>query len=120
MKGTTKDDLKTAAVKFDTEKPRVELLPKDVLLEVATILTFGAKKYSDWNWTLGFHWSRLYGAAERHMFAFEQGENLDPESGRPHLAHALCCLMFLLSHQLHDMGTDDRHVFATKPSVEVK
>jgi hypothetical protein len=28
----------------------------------------------------------------------KQGEQIDPESGKHHLAHALCCLMFLYEH----------------------
>jgi ribosomal protein L32 len=30
----------------------------------------------------------------------KEGEQVDPESGRYHLAHALCCLMFLYEHDM--------------------
>ncbi|WP_442880072.1 dATP/dGTP diphosphohydrolase domain-containing protein [Aurantimonas sp. A2-1-M11] len=52
-------------------------------------------------------WSRLRGALDRHMAAFDHGEDTDPETGLPHLAHAACCLTFLLSYQLRNVGEDD-------------
>lgn len=97
--------------KFDTEKVRVELLPPDALEEIARVLTFGAVKYAAGNWATGsgFKWTRLYGAMLRHVFAWARGEDLDPESGISHLAHAGCMLLFLLSHVLRRHGTDDRN-----------
>ncbi len=66
----------------------------------------------EWNWTKGFAWSRLSAAATRHLWAWENGADLDPESELPHLAHSICCLLFLLSHTLHALGEDDRHRFS--------
>lgn len=40
------------------------------------------------NWRLGYDWSLSYDALQRHLNAFWSGEDLDPESGLPHLAHA--------------------------------
>jgi hypothetical protein len=31
----------------------------------------------------------------RHLVAYQSGEEIDPESGKSHLAHAQCCLIFL-------------------------
>lgn len=85
------------ATKHDHDKPRMDLLDPYAVEQLALVLGFGAKKYSAWNWTRGFQYSRLVGAALRHIFAFMRGEDLDSESGLSHLAHAMCCLMFLLS-----------------------
>lgn len=95
--------------KFDTGKVRLDLLSVPALTAVAQVMTFGARKYGDNNWRGGMGWSRLVGAGMRHLFAFISGEDTDPESGLPHLAHALCCLMFLLEYQLTENGTDDRY-----------
>lgn len=95
--------------KDDTDKVRTELLPADALIEVAKVLTFGAKKYDPWNWKKGMNWSRLIGACFRHMFSWVTGEDKDPESGLSHLAHASCCVLFLLDYSLHSIGKDDRY-----------
>lgn len=96
------------AVKADAEKVRLELLPIRAITEVGKVLTFGGKKYGADNWRLGMQWRRLIGAAFRHLFAFARGEDRDPETGLPHLAHATCCLLFLLTYQLEGLGHDDR------------
>lgn len=97
------------AVKHDTGKVRLELLSVPAMEAIAEVMTFGAKKYAAHNWRKGFEWSRLFGAALRHLFAALRGEDKDPESGLPHLAHAGCCIMFLLEHYLCNLGTDDRY-----------
>jgi len=96
------------AIKHDDNKIRPELLPIPALEAVIRVFTFGAKKYGDFNWENGFKFSRLTGACFRHIFAWLKGENLDPESGESHLAHAACCLLMLISFQLKGTGTDDR------------
>lgn len=94
--------------KDDSGKNRVDLLPVDALEEVSKVLTFGARKYADRNWEKGMAWSRVYGACIRHLWAFWRGEETDPESGLSHLAHAMCCVMFLLSYRLRSTPGDDR------------
>jgi hypothetical protein len=95
--------------KHDQDKVRMELLPPVALEEIAKVLTHGGKKYDDHNWRKGFKYSRLIGAALRHVFAFARGENLDPETGLSHLAHAACCMMFLIDHMVLGYGQDDRY-----------
>lgn len=95
-------------IKHDGEKPRLDLLPFDAVTEIAKVMTFGAAKYSDRNWEKGFVWGRLLGAALRHLFAWARREAADPETGLSHLAHAGCCVLFLLAHELRGLGTDDR------------
>lgn len=102
------------ALKHDSEKVRMELLSVPALVEISRVMTFGAKKYADHNWRQGFAWSRLYGAALRHLSAHMNGENTDAESGLSHLAHAGCCIMFLIEHEARQLGTDDRYVGATE------
>lgn len=84
--------------KFDGDKPRWDLLPWDEVEEVVEILTFGAKKYEDDNWQHVFPRSRYIGAGMRHFVARIKGGRgaKDPESGKSHLAHSVCCLLFLM------------------------
>jgi hypothetical protein len=99
-----------SGVKHDQGKTRWDLLPFDAVDQVARVMTFGAEKYNDRNWERGMNWGRLIGAAFRHLAAFARGQNLDPETGLPHLAHAACCVLFLLTYQLRGTPGDDRAV----------
>ena len=68
------------------------------LNSVVSVLMFGAKKYGRDNWReVPDGERRYYAAAQRHMTAYQAGETYDKETGEPHLAHAMCCLIFLLA-----------------------
>lgn len=82
--------MKDGGVKHDDGKPRMDLLPMDALLEVAKIMTFGAKKYGDRNWEKGIDIQRFRAAGLRHDAAHEMGQEIDEESGMPHKAHKAC------------------------------
>lgn len=86
--------------KFDQDKPRMDLLPMDALLEIAKVLTFGAKKYGDRNWELGIDPQRLRAAQMRHDAATELGELTDAESGLSHAAHKATDALMELSLRL--------------------
>lgn len=90
------------------EKTRYDLVPMAAIGQIADVLTHGAAKYGANNWARGTEWSRYYAAAMRHLAAFWSGEDTDSESGLSHLAHAGCCLVFLLEYQRNGWGTDDR------------
>jgi len=88
-------------VKYDGDKPRWELLMEHLGPEVESVvrvLTHGAAKYpSDDNWKhVEPLRGRYLGALMRHVAAWAGGEVTDPESGEPHLAHAVCCALFLM------------------------
>ena len=97
-------------VKFDRGKPPISLVNREALEMEADVMAYGATKYARDNWRLGMGWSRLIDAAMRHIVAFGDGEDLDPETKLHHLAHARCCLAFLINYQCHGLGTDDRWV----------
>ncbi|MEW5250590.1 dATP/dGTP diphosphohydrolase domain-containing protein [Microbulbifer sp. 2201CG32-9] len=83
--------------KHDEGKPRWELLPWNGMEEVVQVLTYGAEKYAPDNWRqVPNYQSRYTAAALRHISAYMRGEEQDQETGRHHLAHATCCLLFLL------------------------
>lgn len=83
--------------KDDGGKTRYDLLPWAGLDLVAQVLTKGAAKYAPDNWRKveGWRW-RYFRAAVGHLIAWWSGEKLDSEWGLPHLAHAACCVLFLL------------------------
>lgn len=98
----------TEGHKFDEGKDPWDLLPWDAAREIVKVLLYGKQKYAARNWESGMHWSRPFAAAMRHLTAWHMGENKDPETGLSHLAHAGCCIMFLLAYELRGAGCDDR------------
>jgi hypothetical protein len=73
------------------------------------VLAYGAKKYAEHNYLKGMAWTRLIGAALRHCFSWLRGEDIDPESGLPHLSHALASIAMLIETIDRKKGTDDRY-----------
>jgi hypothetical protein len=103
----SKDEVKksqnatTGGRKFDGNKPQYGLLPPLALRATVDVLTFGAEKYEPDNWKFVPDSKRRYfDALQRHLWAYKDGEKIDPESNMHHLAHAMCCLMFLYEHDV--------------------
>jgi len=108
--------------KNDQGKLPWHLLAPDALDQIIWVLQHGASKYGERNWERGMHWSRPFSALMRHMWAWWGGETVDPETGISHLAHAGCCIMFLLAYEQRSIGSDDRPiknvVFAQAPVAD--
>jgi len=96
-------------IKYDDGKVRLELLSRHAIEKLGQVLTFGAKKYEDNNWRRGLLYTRVIGALLRHTFAYLSGETTDKESGLSHMAHAMCCAMFLLEYEVSHPELDDRY-----------
>lgn len=93
----TLEPVQLPGVKHDAGKSRLDLIPFRELLQVGDVLEYGARKYAPDNWKhVPEARQRYLGAALRHIAAHGTGEVLDPESGLPHLAHAITSLFFLL------------------------
>jgi len=89
----------TGGRKFDGSKLEYGLLPPLALKATVDILTFGAVKYERDNWKIVPDAKRRYfDALQRHLWAWKEGEYIDPESRKHHLAHAMACLMFVYEH----------------------
>jgi hypothetical protein len=88
-------------VKHDAQKRRFSLFPTKALYAVVDVLEYGARKYAEGNWRdVENARERYYNASMRHINDWWMGETHDPESGHHHLAHAMCCLVFLLTVEL--------------------
>jgi hypothetical protein len=100
----------TVGVKDDKSKLKIELIPPEVIVALAKVLEYGAIKYEARNFEKGIHFSRLWAAAQRHLWSYWGGEIYD-ESGMPHLYHALCSVAMLVTLTERDMVQfDDRPV----------
>jgi hypothetical protein len=94
---------------FGVQKTPMHLVPPSALLEVANVFGLGAKKYGPYNWREHAVSSSVYQAAAlRHLMAWWDGENCDPESGQSHLAHAIACLSIIIDAAKHQKLNDDR------------
>lgn len=98
-----------AGLKYDSDKLDYSMISKILMDELAAVRGFGAKKYERDNWLKGFPYNRSIAAALRHIFAFKDGEDLDPESGRSHIGHAVACLEHLLNDIKNHPENDDRY-----------
>jgi len=79
-------------------------------LELMTVaMEYGANKpeYGRNNWKKGMEWSRLIDAAQRHGLAVLAGEDVDKDSGNPHVAHMLASIHMLLGNHAMKVGTND-------------
>ena len=97
-----------SGIKYDSEKPKMNLLPPKAIVEISKVLTFGAEKYDAENWRkLDDLQNRYTAGALRHIFAHMDGEELDPETNLSHLAHAMCCLLFKLEIELENAKIEE-------------
>lgn len=86
------------AIRFNKDKLRYDLIPPEFITALAEVFTFGAQKYTPNNWK-GFtpeQQEEIKGSLLRHIYAYLEGEENDPESGLSHLAHAGCNLAFMI------------------------
>jgi len=97
-----------AGRKDDTGKDPWQLLPFDAVRSIIAVLKFGAAKYEPRNWERGMDWDRPFSACLRHLTAWYDGEPKDAETGFSHLAHAGCCILFLLAYEIRGIGHDTR------------
>lgn len=100
------------AKKFDSGKPKMHLIRPEFTEGLAKALTYGAEKYSEYNYLEGggLDYSRLYSSLLRHLNSFWRGIDIDEESGLLHLECAASNLMMLHTYFKLNIGKDDRKV----------
>lgn len=85
-----------SVAKADEGKPRLSLVPRKIIWDIAKIREYGNKKYgSADNWKK-VEPGRYRDAAYRHFMRYlDDPTGLDEESGLPHLWHLACNISFL-------------------------
>ena len=85
---------------------RYSLIPVPALDIMAKLYGFGAEKYAAHNWRKGYEWSKSFDSLFRHATAALNGEDIDPETGLPHLAgaafHCFTLMVFMQEHPEFD------------------
>ena len=82
--------------KNDSGKLRWHLFHWPSLERILEVLEHGVDEYGEDNWKECDDENRYLNALQRHISARFQGEIRDPKTGLSHLAHAGCCIIFLL------------------------
>lgn len=94
--------------RFDQGKSRTDLIPAEVIFALGDALREGAKKYDEHNWEHGMLWSKVFGPLIRHAFKFWGGENIDKDTGLPHVDLILTNAAFLCVYYKRKIGKDNR------------
>lgn len=109
--GETRTTAASGAQKGVKEE-RFSLVPVYPLTLLSRLYAFGAKKYAAHNWRKGYEWSKSYDSVVRHLTQFWEGEDIDPETGIPHVICAAFHCFVLAQYMKDHPELDDRY----KPS----
>jgi hypothetical protein len=92
-----------------SDKMPMHLFPNTAIIYGTLGLLEGMLKYGRTNWRFaGVRASIYYDALMRHMQAWFEGEENAPDSGLPHLAHALACIAIIIDAKEAGLLKDDR------------
>lgn len=90
-------------------KRKWTLVDYPTLQGMVSVLEFGERKYSRDNWKKGLYYTETADSLMRHLVAFLSGEDIDPESGLPHVDHIQCNAHFLAYMAKFRKDLDDRN-----------
>lgn len=92
-------------------KVPLHCVPTGPLMEVGLAMMEGGRKYGTHNYrAIGVRMSTYYDATLRHLTAWWEGENIDPDSGVHHLTKAIACLFVVRDSMLMGNCEDDRPI----------
>ena len=95
--------------KHGLKKTQYHLIPSTVLRGMAEVFKLGAMKYGAYNWRKDApSISTYHSAIMRHLLAYQEGQDLDLESGESHLCHIACCAALLEDCRVRGNLIDDR------------
>ena len=111
LSGDIKMEIKPSNPKdiISIKKIPFNLIPKNVLAEVSLAFLEGSRKYRAYNWRVAGVRSSVYlDALDRHLGAWLNGEDIDPDSGLSHIVKAIACLIILRDSMMIGNLNDDR------------
>lgn len=94
---------------YGLARPPMHNVPPVALLALGKVMEFGAKKYGPMNWRKdAVSASTYYDAMLRHIFQYWDGDDMDPETRREHLAHVMACCAIIIDADWCGKLIDDR------------
>lgn len=116
MSGYPDDNPKTT---IGVTKVPLHLVPPSAKHYLAEAFADGASKYGPYNWREKRVSSSVYvGAAQRHLDAFWDGEDLSSDAKVHHLAHVMACCAIMLDAHSIGMLNDDRPSKGASPKLQ--
>lgn len=105
---------------FGVQKPSLGLIPKVALEAAAAAYQLGADKYDPWNWREHSVSAMVYvNAMLRHIQAWKEVEDNDPDTLKSHLGNVMACCGILLDAQAHGCLIDDRPRYPTPTYADI-
>ena len=101
--------MKEKAQRFNDQKLKWSLVDYEAMKDMVRVLEFGALKYDAHNWRKGLPVTEVIESLLRHIYAYLEGEDNDPESKLPHTGHIMCNAMFLSYIHSNKPEFDDRY-----------
>lgn len=96
-------------IKSDAGKPRLSLVPTQIITDIARIREYGINKYGAVESWKRVEPERYKDAAYRHWLAYlADPAGVDEESGLPHLWHLACNIAFLCEMQAAPMYRNEK------------
>jgi hypothetical protein len=94
----------TKGIRYNTDKDKLSWVPASLERAVAKVLwkssAEGGGKYPAQNWRKGMSWSETGESLMRHAkLLIQDGEEIDKESGLPHIFHIACNAAFLIEYR---------------------
>jgi len=100
------------------KKSPVHLVPPALVIETAPAMANGADKYGPYNWREKEVKLSVYiAAAQRHLMAYWDGEDVAEDSGVNHLAHVAACIAIVLDAAAIGKLVDDRPPAGGAPAL---
>ena len=97
----------TGAKREKMNSIRYDYLPMLPVVEsYSRVADFGAQKYAPWNWAKGIPQSQISSSLQRHLWAYMEGQDKDPESGLSHLDHMLWNAIAMVYNEYNKIQDD--------------
>lgn len=96
-----------SVAKADSGKPKLTLVPRQIIFDIARVREYGTAKYHDPDNWKRVEIERYRDAAFRHFMAYlDDPKGVDKESGLTHLSHLACNIAFLCEMEKRDVAMD--------------
>lgn len=102
---------------FGDLKVPLQFIPPTAIVALGIGLAEGGRKYGPFNWRdIPVEYMTYAGAVQRHLQAWIDGQDFDPDSGNPHLYHAIASLAILIDAVVANNFQVGKHIDNRPPS----